>query len=200
VNIHPVQVGTNAGGAIYQFQYDVNVDNLAYIQPNDGFVIYDFNLLTSFDGVGNGSLTLLNGDNAVLLGFAPGLRTVASGTDGLQDTAELSGDLASAQYTDNPAIANIVYVWTSPTYVSNTTTDLLLTLYTNQGTPANGFAQGVDFSGSTSGGGKDTGFSVENKPVIVPTSVPVPAAWAGGSTLFALLGIGLIVKARRAQA
>lgn len=199
VNLHPVQVGTNSFGAIYQYQYDVNIDSLANIQQNDGFVIYDVNLLTAFDGQGVGSLSLIQGDNTVLTGFQGGLEIVPStGTGNLQDPSELAGDLPPAHYTDQVGIQNIVYVWTpSTTYVSSSNTDLLLTLYTNQNTPANGFAQGVDFSGSTSGGGKDSAFSVENKPIIVPTSLPTPAAWMGGSALFALLGISRIMKDRK---
>jgi hypothetical protein len=193
-NLSPTLVAPNT----FAYKYDVNFDSFTNIVNNDGFVIYDFNSPTTFGG-SSSTLTLISGDPTLIPDFsANGETTPLVGSDGLNDGTALANILAAAPYSDRNNVKNVVFTYAAPpgpaTYTSATSTDLLLTLYSTDGSPAGGFSQGVDNSGASGG------FAVSLKPVIVPTSVPVPASWLGGGALFALLGLGRVLKTRRIEA
>jgi len=214
VDVDPVQVGTTLNAMsvlvpVYEYQYKINIDSGANISNNDGFVIDDFNGFTTDPVAGSdfgdtAVITSIDGDPTLANDFQTmqivGSPSVpATGVGSLNDGSVIDGDAVNAGFIDNPGIPNLVFLYTSPPapgrYLGGgVNSDLLLSLFSTEGTPAFVFASGLDQSGA---GGT---FHPDDGPVFGPTSLPTPASWLGGTALFALLGVSRMLKARRIEA
>jgi len=190
--------------AIGEYQYLVTLDGEAYVQHGDGFVLYDWGGLVTADGGGQFApkFQLLSGPIGTFNNFSFSQQLTGNGlTDtGGSTTAALVADNSAKQAAsdnslvfDASGVENVTFSWSDGLYNAASTgpATAILTLYS---TLLPSEAPSVYGSADRSGTSPGTSYGHAASSIFAPNYAPLPAAWMGGSALFAL--VGLVRKAR----
>jgi hypothetical protein len=182
------------------YQYSITLDSQADVNVGDGFVIYDFPGLTSWNITGSGGSGSLDSSGNGVVSTGP-IRLVETTTsNGLTDdnAAAIAQLDASNVATDNglsldSSVANLSFVYQGPPSIYTGTASATLTIDTSSTT-----VPGVSVYASVDRSGTDPGVSygTAEGTVLVPGGlVPEPA-----SVLSTLIFGGALTMRRRRRA
>jgi len=160
---------SNAATGVYT--YDVEFDNFANVQSNDGFVIYDFPRMTSWSISGGLSTSDFAESSQLLSNNLNQASTIDSG----------AATVAAADHIafDRNYVDNLCFSWVGPPVPWLGSASAVLTLTTGVATPETnilGMYGSVDHSGPT----LSDPYSFSSNAIIVPSGsdVPEPASLA----------------------
>ncbi|HUB27168.1 MAG TPA: PEP-CTERM sorting domain-containing protein [Tepidisphaeraceae bacterium] len=181
------------------YQYSITLDSEAYVNPGDGFVIYDFPGLTSWSITGTGGSGSLASSGTGTTSTGP-IRLVESATsNGLTDAnASTIADLdATTVALDNglsldSTVENLSFVYSGPPSIYTGAASATLTIDTSSTTvPGVSVYASVDRSGTIPG----TSYGTAEGTVLVPGGLSVPEPASAGIML--IVGGAMTLRRRR---
>jgi len=192
------------------FDYAVTLDSETHLLPGDGFVLYDFPALTSWNLAGGGASGSINSSGNGITGIGPFQLVQTLTSNGLTDgnaksICVLFDDAAATENGltfDDPTVENLSFVYVGPPEVYTGSATAVLTVDTSLiGGDTTSVYSSVDRSGTDPGSTYGTAQGTIFVPGAgSPAAVPLPNCLSAGVALFGLLVVGRTVKSARARA
>ena len=186
ITVHDISHNSATGVYVYSVQFDQAAD----VHTNDGFVIYDFNDLVSWQLTGD----LTTADFALN-------QTLTSNTLDQASSVDING--AVAAFTnglsfDNPSVPNLSFDYDGPSPFLGASMGTLTIVTSDLGNSTTSVVATVDDSGPL----PSIPYSFADNAITVPglgapNSSPLVPASVGGAVLFGLVGLTRLYRIRR---